>query len=59
MARATTVKAVGDVRALRISAADFEDLLLRRPHVAVAILKTTVDRLRKVQPRIDAWIGVW
>jgi CRP-like cAMP-binding protein len=57
--RLATVKAVGDVQALRISATDFEDLLLRRPHVAVTILKTTVERLREVQQRIDAWIGVW
>jgi CRP-like cAMP-binding protein len=57
--RVATVKAVEDVQALRISAREFEDLLLRRPRVAVAILKETVERLREVQQRIDAWIGVW
>jgi CRP-like cAMP-binding protein len=57
--RMATVTAVEDVEALRIPAREFEALLLRRPHVAVAILKTTVERLREVQQRIDAWIGVW
>jgi voltage-gated potassium channel len=57
--RMATVTAVEDVEALRISADDFESILLQRPRVAVTILKRTVERLREVQQRIDAWIGVW
>jgi CRP-like cAMP-binding protein len=57
--RVATVTAVEDVEALRISAADFEAILLQRPQVAVIILKRTVERLREVQERIEAWIGVW
>ena len=57
--RMATVTAVEDVEALRISANDFESILLRRPRVGVTILKSTVERLREVQQRIDAWIGVW
>jgi CRP-like cAMP-binding protein len=57
--RIATVTAVEDVEALRISAADFERILLERPRFAVTILKREVERLREVQQRIDAWIGVW
>ena len=57
--RMATVVAREDVEALRISAPDFETILLDRPRVAVTILKRIVERLREVQERIDAWIGVW
>jgi CRP-like cAMP-binding protein len=57
--RMATVTAVEDVEALRISADDFRSILLERPRVGLAILKSTVERLREVQQRIDAWIGVW
>jgi CRP-like cAMP-binding protein len=57
--RMATVTAVEDVEALRISADDFEGILLQRPRVGLTILKSTVERLREVQDRIDAWIGVW
>jgi CRP-like cAMP-binding protein len=57
--RMATVIAVEDVEALRISANDFESILLQRPRVGLAILRSTVERLREVQQRIDAWIGVW
>jgi CRP-like cAMP-binding protein len=57
--RMATVTAVEDVEALRIPAADFEAILLERPRVGVTILKRTVERLREVQERIDAWLGVW
>ena len=58
-ARTATVVAREDVEALRISAPDFETIFLDRPRVAVTILKRIVERLREVQERIDAWIGVW
>lgn len=57
--RMATVTAVEDGEALRIPAEDFEAVLLQRPRVGLNILKTTMDRLREVQQRIDAWIGVW
>ena len=57
--RMATVTAVEDVEALRISAADFESILLQRPRVGLTILKSTVERLREVQQRLDAWIGDW
>lgn len=57
--RMATVKAVEDVEALQISAEDFEALLLKRPRIALTIMKRMVERLREVQDRIDAWIGVW
>jgi CRP-like cAMP-binding protein len=57
--RMATVVAREDVEALRISAPNFETILLDRPRVAVTILKRIVERLREVQERIDAWIGVW
>lgn len=57
--RMATVRAADDVEALRISADDFEAILLRRPRIAVTILKRMVERLREVQNRVDAWIGVW
>jgi CRP-like cAMP-binding protein len=56
--RMATVTAVEDVKALRISADDFEGILLQRPRIGLSILKSTVERLREVQDRIDAWIGV-
>jgi voltage-gated potassium channel len=55
--RMATVTAVEDVEALRISADEFEGILLQRPRVGLTILKSTVERLREVQDRIDAWIG--
>jgi CRP-like cAMP-binding protein len=57
--RMATVKAVEDVEALQVSAEDFQALLLERPRIAVTILNREVERLREVQNRIDAWIGVW
>lgn len=57
--RMATVKAVEDVEALQVSAGNFQALLLERPRIALTILKSIVERLREVQDRIDAWIGVW
>lgn len=57
--RMATVTAVEDVGALWIAGDDFESVLLRRPRIAIAILKRTGERLREVQGRVDAWIGVW
>jgi CRP-like cAMP-binding protein len=58
--REATVKAVEPVEALRISADRLQTSLLENPKVAVAMLKSLVERLREVQDRLDTWIGgVW
>jgi CRP-like cAMP-binding protein len=58
--REATVKAVEPVQTLRIPADDFQAFLLQNPAVAVAMLKSLVERLREVQDRLDTWIGgVW
>jgi CRP-like cAMP-binding protein len=57
--RMATVKAEDSVDALRIGAEDFQAFLLHQPRVAVAMLRSLVERLREVQERIDAWAGVW
>ncbi len=55
--RMATVRAVESVRALRIEADALLPLLLERPELAVALLKTLVLRLREVEQRIDAWMA--
>lgn len=57
--RMATVKAADRVDALRIGAEEFQVFLQHQPRVAVAMLKSLVERLREVQERIDAWAGVW
>jgi CRP-like cAMP-binding protein len=57
--RMATVKAEDRVDALRIGAEEFQGFLLHQPLVAVAMLRSLVERLREVQERIDAWAGVW
>jgi CRP-like cAMP-binding protein len=58
--REATVKAVEPVEALRISADRLQTSLLENPKVAVAMLRSLVERLREVQDRLDTWIGgVW
>jgi CRP/FNR family transcriptional regulator, cyclic AMP receptor protein len=58
--REATVKAAEPVEALRIPADDFQAFLEEHPHLAVAMLKSLVERLREVQDRLDTWIGgVW
>jgi CRP/FNR family cyclic AMP-dependent transcriptional regulator len=55
--RMATVRADGDVQALRISAEHFQEFLLRRPRVALSMMKALVLRLREVEQRIDAWMA--
>jgi CRP-like cAMP-binding protein len=57
--RMATVKAGDRVDALRIGSEDFQGFLLRQPRVAVAMLKSLVERLREVQERVDAWAAAW
>jgi CRP-like cAMP-binding protein len=48
------------VEALRIPADGFQAFLLENPKIAVAMLRSLVERLREVQDRLDTWIGgVW
>jgi CRP-like cAMP-binding protein len=56
-ARLATVRAVDRVRALRIPADAFRGFVLEHPHVALAMMKTLVVRLREVEQRIDAWMA--
>ena len=55
--RLATVKTIEPVEALRIPAARFHELLLEHPSLAIAMMKTLVERLREVEDRIDAWMA--
>ena len=56
-ARIATVKAAGEAEAVRIPSEAFRAFLLGHPAVAVAMLRSIVERLREVEERIDAWMG--
>jgi CRP-like cAMP-binding protein len=53
--RTATVKAESRVSVLRIGAPEFQGFLLQQPRVAVAMLRSMVERLHEVQERIEAW----
>jgi CRP-like cAMP-binding protein len=55
--RMATVKAVGDLQALKIPADRFQAFVLEHPAVALAMMKALVLRLREVEQRIDAWMA--
>jgi CRP-like cAMP-binding protein len=55
--RMATVRAEGDLRALRISAEVFRGFIVQRPAVALSMMKALVLRLREVEQRIDAWMA--
>lgn len=55
--RMATVRAVQPVRALRIPADAFRALLMERPRIGLAMLKTLAIRLREVEQRMDAWMA--
>jgi CRP/FNR family transcriptional regulator, cyclic AMP receptor protein len=57
--RMATVRAAEHVDALRIGSEEFQGFLVHQPRVAVAMLKSLVERLREVQERIDSWAGAW
>jgi CPA2 family monovalent cation:H+ antiporter-2 len=52
--RMATVKAADQVVTLRIGAEEFQGFLLQHSPVAVAVLKSLVERLREVQERIES-----
>jgi CRP-like cAMP-binding protein len=55
--RMATVKAVTDLRALRIGAEPFLAFLRANPDVAISIMKQLTLRLREVEQRLDAWMA--
>jgi CRP-like cAMP-binding protein len=55
--RIATVRAAEPVQALRIDADIFNSFLMQHPPVAIGMLRATVERLREVEERIDAWMG--
>jgi CRP-like cAMP-binding protein len=55
--RMATVRADGDVQALRISAERFQEFIVQRPRIALTMMKELVLRLREVEQRIDAWMA--
>jgi len=55
--RMATVRATQPLRAIHISADDFQTFLLDHPAIAVSMLKTVVLRLREVEQRVEAWMG--
>jgi CRP-like cAMP-binding protein len=57
--RVATVKAADPVAALRIPADAFQSFVLGHPHVALAMMKSLVERLREVQERVDSWMGAY
>jgi CRP-like cAMP-binding protein len=57
--RMATVRAAEHVDALRIGSGEFQGFLVHQPRVAVAMLKSLVERLSEVQDRIDSWAGAW
>jgi CRP-like cAMP-binding protein len=55
--RLATVKSIEPVEALKIPAVQFQQLLLDHPSLALAMMKTLIERLREVEERVDAWMG--
>jgi CRP-like cAMP-binding protein len=55
--RMATVRAVGELEALKIPAEAFRAFVLEHPSVALAMMKSLVLRLREVEQRIDAWMA--
>ena len=56
--RMATVKAVEPVKAVKVPADEFQSFLLQHPSVALSMLKALVERLREVEQRIDALMGM-
>jgi CRP-like cAMP-binding protein len=56
--RMATVKAVEPVKAVKVPADEFQAFLLQHPSVALSMLKALVERLREVEQRIDALMGM-
>jgi CRP-like cAMP-binding protein len=57
--RMRTVTALEGFEALEIEVDDLDAFLKENPGVAVAMLKIIAERLREVEERLDAWMGVY
>jgi CRP-like cAMP-binding protein len=57
--RMRTVTALEGFEALEIETGDLDALLRENPGVAIAMLKIIAERLREVEERLDAWMGVY
>jgi CRP-like cAMP-binding protein len=57
--RMRTVTAQDGFEALEIETDDFDAFLRENPGVAIAMLKIIAERLREVEERLDAWMGVY
>ena len=57
--RMRTVTALDGFEALEIETDDLDGFLRDNPGVAIAMLKIIAERLREVEERLDAWMGVY
>jgi CPA1 family monovalent cation:H+ antiporter len=57
--RMRTVTALEGFEALEIEVEDLDAFLRENPGVAIATLKIIAERLREVEERLDAWMGVY
>ena len=57
--RMRTVMALDGFEALEIETGDLDAFLRENPGVAIAMLKIIAERLREVEERLDAWMGVY
>ena len=57
--RMRTVTAQDGFEALELETDDFDAFLRENPGVAIAMLKIIAERLREVEERLDAWMGVY
>jgi CRP-like cAMP-binding protein len=57
--RMRTVTALEGFEALEIETGDVDAFLRENPGVAIAVLKIIAERLREVEERLDAWMGVY
>jgi CRP-like cAMP-binding protein len=53
------VTALEGFEALEIEVEDLDAFLRENPGVAIATLKIIAERLREVEERLDAWMGVY
>lgn len=57
--RMRTVTALDAFEALEIACGDIDDFLGENPRVAISMLKILGERLREVEERLDAWMGIY
>ena len=57
--RMRTVTALDGFEALEIEVDDLDAFLRENPGIAIGMLKIVAERLREVEERLDAWMGVY